>query len=79
MLITLNGCCKRKEVVFITHLHSGSGVEAKKGMGLKFRAIHLVLDTSVDLERDIDLETLHVLLLKVYTLKMNSLCVLGTK
>lgn len=69
MLIILNDHCKRKEVVFITHLHSGSGVRAKKGMGLQFRTIHLVLEVSVDLERDIDLETLHILLLKVYSSK----------
>lgn len=51
---------KKKEVFFITELHSGFGMGARKGKKLKFRVMHLILDISVDVERDIDLDTLHV-------------------
>lgn len=66
--------CKGNQPVFITHLHSGSGVGAKK-----FRRLHLVTKIAVDIERNIDLENLHVWLLGSLAPKVSILFVLGTK
>lgn len=41
----------QRRLVFITHLHSSFGVGANKGVGQKFRVMHLITDISVDLER----------------------------
>lgn len=64
---TLPAQLLRRELAFITHWHSGSALEARI-----FPRLHLATRIPVDLEKDIDHETLHVWLWGGWAPKVNT-------